>query len=101
MKNIPTYEELKQIKEYKTYYLYDCLCGGYFRLTINEDGEHNIALDFLNGGYLGYIHRNFTSNYNFSHLYKFNKKNYEGLIKLYKDMLNQLLYDVNEALGRW
>ena len=99
MKDIPTYEELKQIKEEKTYWLFDCLCGGYFRLTINEDGKHNIALDYLEDGYLHSIIRNFNSNYSFSILYKFNKKNYEGLVKLYKLMLETLLNDVKKELG--
>lgn len=89
---IPSYEELKQIKTYKTYTLFFPLIGGYFRLTINEDGISNIAIDYLEGGYLTYINRDFKSNYCFSKLYKFNKKNYDGLIKLYKRML-QMTYD--------
>ncbi len=95
---LPTYTELKGIKEEKTYWLFDCFCGGYFRLKINEDGKHNIALDFLDGGFLNYIHRDFNSKYKFSHLYKFNKKNYEGLIKLYITMLETLLNDVKKEL---
>ena len=36
---IPTYEDLKQIKEEYTYSLYYPIIGGYFRLKLNEDGE--------------------------------------------------------------
>lgn len=99
MKDIPTYEELKQIKEEKSYWLFECLCGGQFILTINEDGQHNITLDYIDGGFLGHIDRNFNSNYKFSTLYKFNKKNYDGLIKLYKLMLKTLLSDVKKELN--
>lgn len=98
--DIPTYEELKQIKEEKTFSLYYPMIGGYFRLKINEDGNKNIALDYLEGGFLAYIHRNFKSKYQFSHLYKFNKKNYEGLIKLYKEMLEKLYKETQMVLER-
>lgn len=98
--DIPTYEELKQIKEEYTYSLYCPIIGGYFRIKINEDGEKNIALDYLEGGFLAYIHRNFNSKYSFSHLYKFNKKNYAGLIKLYKEMLSKMLKETEFALGK-
>lgn len=101
MRYFPTYEELKQIKEEKTFWLYESLIGGYIRLRINEDGEKNIALDFLDGGYLNYIHYRFKSNYKFSHLYKFNKKNYEGLYKLYKEFLNVLLKKVQAEIERF
>ena len=96
--SIPSYEELKQIKEEKKFYIYQPLIGGEFRITINEDYGHDIALDYLEDGYLSFINYNFKSDYEFSHLYKFNKKNYEGLIKLYKEMLNVLLKEVKEAL---
>ena len=98
MKDIPTYEELKQNKEERSYWLFECLCGGQFILTINEDGQHNIALDYFDGCNLGSIFRNFNSNYDFNTLYKFNKKNYEGLVKLYKTMLRTLLNDVRKEL---
>lgn len=97
---IPTYEELKQIKEEYTYSLYYPIIGGYFRLKLNEDGRKNIAIDYLEGGYLAYINRNFKSNYRFSHLYKFNKKNYEGLVKLYKEFLNKMLEEVKTKVER-
>ena len=97
---IPTYEELKQIKEEYTFSLYFPLIGGYFRIKINEDGRRNIAIDYLEGGYLTYIHRNFKSNYRFSHLYKFNKKNYVGLIELYKEMLIKLKEETETTLEK-
>ena len=96
---IPTYEELKQIKEYKVYLLYFPSIGGYFRLTLNEDGERNIAIDYLENGYLSYINYNFKSNYRFSHLYKFNKKNYNKLVKMYKEMLIKLYDEVGKQIG--
>lgn len=92
--NIPSYEELKQIKEHKIYSLYFPLIGGYFRLVINEEGEHNIAIDYLEKGYLSYINYKFGTDYSFSRLYKFNKKNYDGLVKLYKKMINVLYEEV-------
>lgn len=91
---IPDYEELKKIKEEYTYSLYFPIIGGYFRLKLNEDGRRNIAIDYLEGGYLAYINRDFKSNYRFSHLYKFNKKNYEGLVKLYKEFLEKMLKEI-------
>lgn len=97
---IPTYEYLKQIKEEYTYSLYYPIIGGYFRLKLNEDGRKNIAIDYLEGGYLAFINRNFKSNYRFSHLYKFNKKNYEGLVKLYKEFLNKMLEEVKAEVER-
>ena len=97
---IPTYEYLKQIKEEYTYSLYYPIIGGYFRLKLNEDGRKNIAIDNLEGGYLAFINRNFKSNYRFSHLYKFNKKNYEGLVKLYKEFLNKMLEEVKAEVER-
>lgn len=97
---IPTYEYLKQIKEEYTYSLYYPIIGGYFRLKLNEDEKKNIAIDYLEGGYLAYINRNFKSNYRFSHLYKFNKKNYEGLVKLYKEFLNKMLEEVKTEVER-
>lgn len=97
---IPTYEDLKQIKEEYTYSLYYPIIGGYFRLKLNGDGRKNIAIDYLEGGYLAYINRNFKSNYRFSHLYKFNKKNYEGLVKLYKEFLNKMLEEVKTEVER-
>ena len=66
MNNIPTYEELKEIKTYKTYDIFFPVFGGYFRLTVNEDGERNIAMDYLEGGYLSNIIRNFNSEYIFN-----------------------------------
>lgn len=98
MNNIPSYEDLKQIKSYKTYDIFFPIIGGYFRLTINEDGVNNIALDYIEGGYLQYINHNFNSNYHFSKLYKFNKKNYEGLLKLYKKMLKIMYEDIEKEL---
>ena len=97
---IPAYEELKQIKEEYTFSLYYPLIGGYFRIKINEDGRRNIAIDYLEGGFLAYINRNFKSNYKFSHLYKFNKKNYEGLVKLYKEMLIKLKEETETTLEK-
>ena len=98
MTNIPTYEELKEIKEYKTYDIFFPAFGGYFRLTINEYNERNIALDYLEGGYLCGIIRKFNSEYAFSKLYKFNKKNYNGLLKLYKEMLEVAYKELGEQL---
>ena len=98
MNNIPTYEELKEIKTYKTYDIFFPVFGGYFRLTINEHNERNIALDYLEGGYLCGIIRKFNSEYTFSKLYKFNKKNYNGLLKLYKEMLEVAYRELGEQL---
>lgn len=98
MNNIPSYEELKEIKTYKTYNIFFPIFGGYFRLTINEDGERNIAIDYLEGGYLSSIIRKFDSNYSFSKLYKFNKKNYEGLVRLYKQMLKAAYKELGEQI---
>lgn len=98
--DIPTYEELKEIKEEKTFSLFFPIIGGYFRIKINEDGRRNIALDYMEGGFLAYINRNFKSKYKFSHLYSFNKKNYEGLIKLYKEMLNIMLEETKIELEK-
>lgn len=86
-KPLPTYDEIKKIKEYYTIDLYFPIYGGYFCLTLNEDGNHTIAIDYLEGGYLSNILHKFDSQYSFSKLYPFNKKNYEGLVKLYKQML--------------
>ena len=97
-KPIPTYEELKSIKEYYTKDLYFSIYGGYFRLTINEDNRHTIALDYLEGGYLSSIIHNFNSSYSFSKLYPFNKKNYEGLVKLYKQMLKIAQQELNDYI---
>ena len=93
---IPTYEDLKEQKDYKSYILFMPLMGGYFRLVRNEDGENNIAIDYLECGFLSNISRRFRSNYQFSKLYKFNKKNYQGLISLYKKMIFALQEEVNE-----
>ena len=100
----PTYEELKEVKDHKQYTLFIPLTGGYFRLVRNEDGENNIALDYIEGGYLSSINRRFQSNYCFSKLYKFNKKNYQGLFSLYKKMLTifqkelkEYIYELNNA----
>lgn len=98
MNDIPTYEELKDIKTYKTYDIFFPVFGGYFRLTINEDGERNISIDYLEGGYLSSIVRNFNSEYIFNKLYKFNKKNYNGLLKLYKEMLEVAYKELGEQL---
>ena len=38
MNNIPSYEDLKQIKSYKTYDIFFPIIGGYFRLTIKFSG---------------------------------------------------------------
>lgn len=94
---IPTYEEIKQFKEETKIILFSPLVGGYFRLTINEENNKNIALDYLDNG-LEYINFKFKSEYKFSHLYKLNKKNYIGLIKLYKQMLNKFKKDIIEAI---
>ena len=72
--------------------------GGYFRLTINEYNERNIAIDYLEGGYLCGIIRKFNSEYTFSKLYKFNKKNYNGLLKLYKEILEVAYKELGEQL---
>ena len=96
---IPTYEELKTIKEYYTKDLYFPIYGGYFRLTLNEDGRRTLAIDYLEGGYLSSIIHNFDSSYSFSKLYPFNKKNYEGLVKLYKQMLKIAQQELNEYIN--
>lgn len=100
MNNIPTYEELKEIKTYKTYDIFFPVFGGYFRLTVNETDERNIALDYLEGGYLTSIIRNFNSEYSFNKLYKFNKKNYQGLINLYKKMLKVAYEELGEEIKK-
>ena len=100
MNNIPTYEELKEIKEYKTYDILFPVFGGYFRLTINENNKRNISIDYLERGYLCGIIRKFNSEYAFNKLYKFNKKNYNGLLKLYKEMLEVAYKELGEQLKK-
>lgn len=96
---LPTYEEIKATKEYKCWYLYETFIGGYFRLTIHENNENTIAMDYLDSnGYLSFINRKLRSNYHFSKLYKLNKKNYDGLISLYKKMLLELQKDLNKHM---
>ena len=68
---IPTYEQLKQIKEEYTYSLYYPIIGGYFRLKLNEDGRKNIAIDYLEGGYLALDVNNNVSTTKFSEIIKF------------------------------
>ena len=102
---VPKYEDLKKIKECKHYSLYFPVQGGYFRLTINEDsnnevGSRNISLDYMQSGYLCYICYNFNSNYKINNLYKFNKKNYQGLIKLYIKILEEMFKSVKEELDK-
>ena len=97
---IPTYEELKSIKEEYSHTLLYLLDGGYFRIKINEDGRKNIAIDYMDGGFLCYIHRGFKSKYSFSRLYRFNKKNYEGLKKLYLEMLYEYELDIHNAIEK-
>lgn len=84
---IPSYEDLKLVKEHKEYILFFPPFGGYFRLVVNEDEPKNIAVDYLYGGYLSSVNYTFDSEYHFNRLYKLNKKNYQGLVKLYKKML--------------
>ena len=55
-------------------------------------------MDYLEGGYLSSIIRNFNSEYIFNKLYKFNKKNYNGLLKLYKEMLEVAYKELGEQL---
>ena len=52
----------------------------------------------MEGGYLCSIIRKFNSEYEFSKLYKFNKKNYNGLLKLYKEMLEVAYKELGEQL---
>lgn len=92
--SIPTYENLKQIKERKIYLLYSSLTGGYFRLNINEESEHNISIDYLEKGFLVDVIYKFQTDYKFNKLYKFNKKNYNGLINLYKTFINALYKEI-------
>ena len=101
MNNIPSYEELKNIKTYKTYDIFFPIIGGYFRLTINEDNKRNISIDYLEGGYLSSIIYNFNSNYSFNKLYKFNKKNYQGLISLYKKMLKTTYNELEKEIKKF
>lgn len=98
---IPSYEELKEMTDYKTYLLYFPVIGGYFRLTRNEDGKNTIALDYLEGGYLTSIIRRIDSDYILNKLYKFNKKNYTGLTKLYVNILEMAYKDLKEELGKY
>jgi len=100
---IPSYEELEKIDGYKTYDLYFPIIGGYFRLTINEEYggyKRNIAIDYIEGGYLASILYNTKNNYTISRLYKFNKRNYNGLVKLYKEILNKAYIDLGEELKK-
>lgn len=98
---IPSYEEIKNITTYKTYSLFFPIIGGYFRLTINEDSEHNIALDYLEGGYLQNIIRDLNSKYRFNKLYKFNKANYNGLINLYKKLLKEAYLELKAEYDKF
>jgi len=100
---IPSYEELKEMKDYKCYYLYFPIIGGYFKITRNEDGENNISLDYLEGGYLSGINHSFLkdSDYKINKLYKFNKKNYTSLVKLYVKILKNSYKDIKEELSKY
>lgn len=91
---MPLYEELKPIKEYHKFILYSPMIGGYFRLVINEDNRNNVALDYLEGSYLKSILLDFKSEYQVNRLYKMNKKNYEGLVKLYSQIIEMMYKDI-------
>lgn len=106
MEKIPSYDEIKKkIKSYETYDLYDPSFGGLWRLTINEVVNmsfeenkeitcHNIALDYLEDNF--HIACPFkpykSSHYEVGQLYKLNKKNYTGLVKMYKRVLEEMYY---------
>ena len=98
----PTYEELKEMKDYKCYHLYFPIIGGYFKITRNENGN-DISLDYLEGGYLSYINHSFLNDsvYKLNKLYKFNKKNYTNLVKLYVKILENSYNDIKEELSRY
>lgn len=96
---IPSYEDLKSEKNEKHYSLWFPPFGGYFRIVRNEDDENNISLDYLESGYLSGIVGKYKSNYKFNKLYKFNKKNYEGLVSLYKQVLIRTKNELDEILN--
>lgn len=95
---IPNYDMLKAEKKYKTYTLYTPVFGGYVRLTINEDGEKNIALDYIEGGYLTGVAYGHKNDYCVNKLYKLNKKNYNGLMTLYRMLLEAEMIEVKRQL---
>ena len=97
---IPSYEEIKALKEHKVYDLYSCSIGGNFRLSINEVDGHSLSIDYLSGGYLAYPTRKFESNFKFSKVYKLNKKNYQGLVELYNNMLYLIIEEINDELKK-
>lgn len=97
----PTYEELKNMKDYKTYSIWFPPIGGYFQLTRNEDGKNTIALDYIEGGYLCGILTVFKSKYHFNKLYKFNKTNYNGLIKLFWEMIQYSYKDISKMMNTY
>ena len=111
MEKIPSYDDIKKIKSYETYDLYDTRFGGSWRLTINEVVNmsfeenkeitcHNIALDYLENNF------NITcpfkpyesSHYKVGQLYKINKKNYTGLVKMYKRVLEEMRNEIDKAI---
>lgn len=111
MEKIPSYDDIKKIKSYETYDLYDTRFGGSWRLTINEVVNmsfeenkeitcHNIALDYLEDNF--HIACPFkpyeSSHYEVGQLYKLNKKNYTGLIDMYKRVLYDIKNDIDETL---
>lgn len=97
---IPSYEELKELKTHETFTLFMPIIGGYFRLSINEDGN-NISIDYLEGGYLSGIMRKIDSKYKFNKLYKLNKVNYNGLIDLYKKLLKASYLEIKEEYEKF
>lgn len=98
---MPLYEELKSIKEYHKFILYSPIVGGYFRLVINEDNQKNVSLDYLDGVYLKSISINFDSEYQLNRLYKMTKKNYEGLVKLYSQIIEMMYTDILEYIWEY
>lgn len=105
----PSYEQIKEdyqnIKtdkdgnyEEKHYDLFMLTVGGYFRLKINEDGNKTIALDYLEGGYLHGILTRLNQEYRFNKLYPLNKTSYDGLYKLYKEMVFRLKDEIDTVI---
>lgn len=96
----PTYEEVKETDRFTEWRLFTPTIGGYFRLVTNEDGEKNIALDYLEGGYLRGIIYKFSETHRLNHLYKLNKKNYTALMKMYKNIIDIYYKEISDYIAQ-
>lgn len=99
----PSYEQIKEYKNSKKHIeqmlVLFTKIGGYFQLTVNE--EHNMmSIDYIaEDGYLKYINgMGRDAKYRISKLYPINKKTYDGLYKLYREVLNKILEEIREVV---